>query len=277
MPKIQVNDTTLHYERSGHGPTLLFVHGMAGDADTWADQAQRLGLRFDCVRYDRRGHTRSERGSAEITYARHADDCAAIIEALDLAPVLLVGSSGGAAVAVEVAYRYGHLLRGAVFSEPPLFGVFPDAGQLLRAELGPLVQEAFTTGDERTWVDAFFSYLCPGLWAIIDDTRKDALRANAAVGFTELQSPSFSIEPGQLATIALPTLVISGTTSHPTLLDVTRRLAAALPNTRFEEFENCGHVTYAEQPEAFAQAVAIFGAEIGRVGRRPPDEALSHA
>lgn len=262
MPKIRVNDTTLHYERSGQGPTLLFVHGMAGDADTWADQAQRLGDRFDCVRYDRRGHTRSEPGTAEITYAQHADDCAVLIEALELAPVLLVGSSGGAVVATEVAYRYPHLLRGAVFSEPPLFGVYPDAGAALRAELGPRIEEAFATGDDRAWVDAFFAFLCPGLWTTIDESRKDAFRANAAVGFTELQSPSFSIEPRRLATIDVPALVISGTTSHPTLRDVARRLAAALPDADFVEFEDCGHVTYAEQPAAFAEAVAAFSAGI---------------
>ena len=39
MPTIDINDTTLYYERTGHGPAMLFVHGMCGDADVWADQA----------------------------------------------------------------------------------------------------------------------------------------------------------------------------------------------------------------------------------------------
>ena len=37
---------------------------------------------------------------------------------------------------------------------------------------------------------------------------------------------------------------------------------AALPDARFVELEDCGHVTYAERPEEFASAVAAFAAEI---------------
>ena len=67
MPTIELNDTTLYYERTGQGPAMLFVHGMCGDAEVWADQARRFSDRYSCVRYDRRGHTRSLRGDATIT------------------------------------------------------------------------------------------------------------------------------------------------------------------------------------------------------------------
>ena len=42
MPTIDINDTTLYYERAGTGAAILFVHGMCGDADVWAEQARRL-------------------------------------------------------------------------------------------------------------------------------------------------------------------------------------------------------------------------------------------
>src|SRR5947209_839892 len=140
MPTIDVNDTTFYYERSGDGPAVLFIHGMCGDAEVWADQAARLSDRYTCVRYDRRGHSRSAWGDATITDALHADDAAALIEALDLAPCLLVGSSGGAAISVEVALRYGHLLRGAVFSEPPLFNLDPTVRDQFVGELMPQLE-----------------------------------------------------------------------------------------------------------------------------------------
>jgi 3-oxoadipate enol-lactonase len=44
MPTIDINDTTVCFERSGRCPAMLFVHGMCGDADMWADQAERLSL-----------------------------------------------------------------------------------------------------------------------------------------------------------------------------------------------------------------------------------------
>ena len=44
MPIIAVRDTTIYYEQAGHGPALLFIHGMCGDAAVWAGQVQRLVL-----------------------------------------------------------------------------------------------------------------------------------------------------------------------------------------------------------------------------------------
>src|SRR5690242_663253 len=142
MPTTEVNDTTIYYEAAGTGPPVLFIHGMCGDADVWTDQATRLADRYTCVRYDRRGHSRSARGDAPITDALHADDAATLIEALDLAPCLLVASSGGAAVAVEVALRHGHLLRGVAVSEPPLFCLDRAAGKRLIDELQPSLEAA---------------------------------------------------------------------------------------------------------------------------------------
>ncbi len=262
MPTIHVSDTTFYYERDGQGPAMLFVHGMCGDADVWADQARRFADRYTCVRYDRRGHTRSGRGDTAISDALHADDAAALIAALDLAPCLIVGSSGGAAIAVEVALRHGSLLRGAVFSEPPLFGLDADAAATAMGDLAPLIEAMTVTGDRRGFVDAFFSLMCPGLWSTIGEARKDRYRANADIGFTDLRSPSLTVAAADLAGVTVPALVIAGTTSHPALRSVAHRLAAALPDVRFVELTACGHVTYAEQPDDFARAVAAFAARV---------------
>lgn len=270
MPTIDINDTTLYYECTGQGPAMLFVHGMCGDADVWADQARRFADRYTCVRYDRRGHTRSARGDATITDALHADDAAALIEALKLAPCLLVGSSGGATIAVEVALRHGHLLRGAVFSEPPLFSLDPEAGQVAMRELIPRLEQATATGGPSAGVDAFFSMMCPGLWSTIDEARKDRYRANADIGFADLQPPSLDIAPADLSAVSIPALVIAGDISHESLRSVAKRLATALPDARFVELEDCGHVTYAEQPDDFAKAVSVFSAELdGRTTLAP--------
>ncbi len=263
MPTIDLDDTTIYYEQTGHGPAMLFVHGMCGFAGVWADQAERFSDRYTCVRYDRRGHTRSTRGRAAISSAVHADDAAALIDALALSPCLLVGSSGGAAISVDVALRYGHLLRGAVFSEPPLFSLDPDTRDIAIHDLRPIVEQA-DAGDLRAAVDAFFSLMCPGLWSILDESRKDRYRQNAEIGFTDLRSPSLAITPADLAAVTVPALIIAGDRSHQALRSVARRLAGGLPDARFVELAGSGHVTYAEQPEAFAHAVSVFAAELDR-------------
>jgi len=169
MAMVDVGDTALYYEVSGHGPAMVFVHGMCGDATVWAGQAGRFSDRFTCVRYDRRGHSRSGRGRVPVSVARHADDAAALIDALGLAPCLLVASSGGAVIAVDLAIRHCRLLRGVVLSEPPLFSLDPDAGRAVGPEFDRILQLAATVDGQSAAVDAFFTLICPGLWAILDD------------------------------------------------------------------------------------------------------------
>lgn len=264
MATVDISDISLYYERVGEGPTILFVHGIFGNADAWAGQAARLSDRYTCVRYDRRGYTRSTRGTATVTDAVHADDAAALIEALGLAPCLVVGSSSGAAITVDVALRHARLLRGVVLSEPPLFSVYPDAGHELMSEIAPRIDEAMATGGPPAGVDAFMSTVCPGLWSTVDDDRKAGYRANADIGFTDLESPSLETTPADLAGVALPALVLCGSESHPSFRSIARDLAAALPDARLVELDGSGHVTYAERPDEFEQAVRAFAAELDR-------------
>jgi pimeloyl-ACP methyl ester carboxylesterase len=264
VPTVSIDDATLYYERDGAGPAMLFVHGMCGDADVWADQADRFAAHDTCVRYDRRGYSRSSRGDAPLSVTRHADDTAALIQTLELAPCLLVGSSSGAVIALDVACRHGHLMRGVVLSEPPLFSLDPDAGRSLIGELGPRVDRAMATGGPAAAVDAFFTLVCPGLWSTLDEDRKDRYRANGEIGFADLRAPSIDVTQADLARVTVPALVIAGDSSHPAFGSIARGMAGALADARFVELADCGHVTYAEQPDAFAQAVRSFVAELER-------------
>ena len=100
MPVQRINGADLYYESAGAGMPALFIHGMCGNANVWDGQVRRLSGLLRCVTYDRRGHTRStlgEVGREDVlrTVELHADDAAELVQALDLAPCLLVASSGG--------------------------------------------------------------------------------------------------------------------------------------------------------------------------------------
>jgi pimeloyl-ACP methyl ester carboxylesterase len=259
MPTAAVNGTTLYYEAAGDGPPLIFIHGMCGNAGVWADQVARLSPRFRCIAYDRRGHTRSALGQiATRSVELHADDAAALIRELALAPCLLVGSSGGARVGVDVVRRYPDLIRGAVLSEPPLFALDPEGAAAFMDEVKPKIEKAVAMAGTRAAVDAFFEAVCPGLWRTLPDAARNRYRDNERELFGDLQMPPYKVSREDLARIHRPCVVITGSESPPALRRIVQILADTIPGCRAVELKGSGHVTYHERPAEFAAAVGSF-------------------
>lgn len=265
MPAVSVNGTTLYFEELGAGRPVLFIHGMCGDASVWRDQMQRLAPQFRCVAYDRRGHSRSPLGQApQLTVELHADDAAQLILELGLAPCTLVGSSGGARVAVDVIRRYPHLIKGAVLSEPPLTALATDGSRAFIEQVKPAVEAAVARGGPEAAVDAFFEIICPGLWRALPEARRAVpYRANAAALFGDLTMPQYQIAPHDLAQMCVPCLIMRGSESDPTLRAIAGILAENIPGAQLVELQDSGHVTYFEQPAEFARAVESFALGLG--------------
>jgi pimeloyl-ACP methyl ester carboxylesterase len=257
MPNCPISGTELYYEDAGHGPAALFIHGMCGSANVWDGQVERLADEFHCITFDRRGHTRSPLGDVtQRTVELHADDAAQLIEALHLAPCVLVASSGGARIGVDLLRRYPPLFSRAVLSEPPIFGLDPEqGGRQVMADLQPSIEAAMKRGEPRSAVDAFFEYMCPGLWRQLDDAGREPYRANHVELLADLQMPPYAITAGDLTSIETQCAVVTGSESHPVLRRVARVIAGAMPNAALVEIAGVGHVTYAEAPERFAEIV----------------------
>ena len=258
MPDVEANGVRLHYEVGGTGPPLVFVHGMCGRGSVWAGQVERLSDEFTCVTYDRRGHGASGDGDVAHSVPLHGDDFAALVRTLALGPVLCVGSSGGARVGLDVVLRHAELLAGAALSEPPVFSLDPDRGAAFLRTVVPAVQPRLEQGDLRGAVDAFFDIVCPGLWRALDESAKDTYRDNASMLVTDLQQPPLLVTAEHLAAVRTPVLAILGADSDAFLQSTPRVIAASVPTAQLVELPECGHVTYAEQPDAFAAAIRSF-------------------
>jgi len=91
------------------------------DASGWRRQEDALATAYTVVTYDHRGVGHSGPiGESDVTIASLAEDAHALLEHLDLAPAVLVGSSMGAAIAVEVALAHPAAVRGLVLVSPVL-------------------------------------------------------------------------------------------------------------------------------------------------------------
>jgi non-heme chloroperoxidase len=109
MSTITTRDgTTIYYKDWGTGPVVTFSHGWPLNADAWDGQMLFLAQKgFRVVAHDRRGHGRSSQPSSGNDMNGYADDLGAVIEALDLKNVTLVGHSTGGGEVARYIGRHG--------------------------------------------------------------------------------------------------------------------------------------------------------------------------
>ena len=109
MSTITTKDgASIFYRDWGIGPVVMFSHGWPLNADAWEDQMFVLASNgFRCIAHDRRGHGRSSQTWHGNDMDTYADDLAALIEALDLRDVILVGHSTGGGEVTRYIGRHG--------------------------------------------------------------------------------------------------------------------------------------------------------------------------
>ncbi len=109
MSTITTRDgTEIYYKDWGKGPVITFSHGWPLSSDAWDGQMLFLAQNgFRVIAHDRRGHGRSSQSSSGNDMDGYADDLAALIEALDLKDVTLVGHSTGGGEVARYIGRHG--------------------------------------------------------------------------------------------------------------------------------------------------------------------------
>jgi non-heme chloroperoxidase len=109
MGTITVKDgTTIYYKDWGKGPVVTFSHGWPLSSDAWDGQMLFLAQHgFRVIAHDRRGHGRSGQSATGNDMNGYADDVAALIEALDLEDITMVGHSTGGGEVARYIGRHG--------------------------------------------------------------------------------------------------------------------------------------------------------------------------
>lgn len=109
MKIVASDDAELRYEHAPRpgAPALVFINSLGASSEMWDAQVDAFNDRFECVRYDARGHGKSTRGTRdELTLDQLARDTLAVMDACGIARAHLCGLSLGGMTAMHLAKEW---------------------------------------------------------------------------------------------------------------------------------------------------------------------------
>ena len=259
MGFIKARGSSLYYEEQGDGPPILLIPPSGATASTWGAVTGDLAAVGRVIAYDRRGYSRSG-GEVVRSASVHTLDAAAVLEALRASPAVAVGTSAGAAIALDLAVRRPDLVRAVVVHEAAWRALrHPDAsglGTLARVQWlawrGRYPEAAETL---LRWV---YSYRDGGsAWDAFPEQWRSTARDNGRSVVADLKSSMGGYPRAQdLATITVPVVCTYGSRSRTYMRPLTRSLARAIPTASVREIDGTAHAVPFDAPGSFALVIS---------------------
>lgn len=234
----------------GAGQPLVVLHGLLGSGDNWGSLGRNLSDRFDVVLVDQRDHGRSPH-TDRITYPLMADDVHALVAALGLKDIILVGHSMGGKTGMLFAQRYPQLLKHLVVIDmgpreyPP-----ENQAHILKALLTSDLEHKHTRGEVEAHLTRFVKepgvvqFLMKSLYWI--GPERLAWRFNVPLIARDIKDIVASAGPG---TVTTPTLFIRGGQSDYITREDVPAIKEQFPKCRIETVPYAGHWVHAQAPE----------------------------
>lgn len=221
MSTITTKDgTEIYYKDWGQGPVVTFSHGWPLNADAWDGQMLFLAQHgFRVVAHDRRGHGRSSQASEHNDMDGYADDLAAVIEALDLRDVTLIGhSTGGGEVARYIGrHGTGRVAKAVLIAAVPPIMLKTDANpEGLPIEVFDAIRAGVSGDRSQYYKDlaiAFYGANRPGAkvsQGTLDQFWLWSMQAGAKNAYESVKAFSETDFTEDLKKFDVPTLVLHG-------------------------------------------------------------------
>jgi pimeloyl-ACP methyl ester carboxylesterase len=254
-----ISGREIAYRRSGAGSPVLLVHGITTYSFLWREVAARLAPSHDVVAPDLLGCGDSEK-PLDVSYglAAHAERSAALVRALGLGPVHLVGHDLGGGIAQILAVRHPELVRTLALVNPVGYDYWPV--QPILALRTPVVRQimlaALDLGALALVVRRGLvrpERLTPELLADFQRPLRTPEGRRALVHFARcLDSGDLTSIAASLRSIAVPTAIVWGAADPYLPAVIGERLHRDIPGSRLVTLPSSGHFVPIDEPERLA-------------------------
>ncbi|HKN00453.1 MAG TPA: alpha/beta fold hydrolase [Candidatus Binataceae bacterium] len=232
-----VNGIRLWYAEFGHGTPVIMLHGGLANSDYWGLQVRALASRYHVIVMDSRGHGRSSRTNAPISYDLMFSDVLALMDYLHIDKAAMVGWSDGAIVGLDIAIhhpdRLTRLFAFAANSNPS--GV-KDVNQspVFTAMIARAAKQYAQLSPTPTQYQSFLADI-EHMWATQPD-------------FTD----------AQLRHIPVPTWIVDGDHDEAIKREDTDHMASLIPGAGELILPDVSHFAFLQDPAMFNEALLHF-------------------
>ena len=245
----------LYYEVRGRGPVVLLIAGATGDAGHFEQAADILASDHTVITYDRRGNSRSG-PAGPTTLDQQAEDAVALLRHVGAAAAVVFGTSGGAIIALKLAFGAPELTRQVIVHEPPFMQVLPDAAELGRT-FQTQVEQALATRGARGAMELFIrDNAGSDVFDRLDPTLRERMIANGPSFFGHELAMFMSWVPSEteLAGLRVPVRTLAGRDNRGQYYYRAAEWLAKALGVDLVEIPG-GHAPYLARPREFAAAL----------------------
>lgn len=260
---INVNQGRLFYEELGKGESLIFVHGHSFDLHEWDPQFFEFAKKYRVIRYDVRGYGKSSMPS-EFSNNKHADDLAALMDALHINKAHLVGLSMGGFISTDfLALHQDRLLSVTLASgdlynhEGPSVAWSPEKLEEQRNKNKAYINKGIFV-NKKEWFDGLTMHndtlvkaLRKPIWNMIykwDAWQPTHIEPRYLLGYD-------AVPLLQNSKINVPVMVLTGEYDYK---GKPRKIETIITSAHSEIVPRSGHVSNLENVEGFNQKLADF-------------------
>lgn len=255
---VHVAGLQLHCNVSGRAgaPWLVFSNSLMTDLTLWDAQARAFSDRYQILRYDQRGHGRSDVPSRPSTFDELTDDLEALLEWFQIDRAVVIGVSMGGVTALRLAQRQSPRLGGVVACDCQWFSPVTSIAvwdERIRAARHAGMQAMVDPTVNRWFRPAFVSRNGPALNAV-----RQMIASTPVDGFVACAHAlqSFDIRP-EFTRNVVPTRFVVGD-GDGVLPTVMRDMHRALPGSGFVQIAEAGHLPNVEQAATVNGALEEF-------------------
>lgn len=242
-------------ESTSDGTTIVFVNSLGTNLDMWESQLPPLTDHVRIVRYDQRGHGRSESGPAEFSVDQLGLDLRDVLDSLGLKRVVLCGLSLGGMVAIWFAAHFPERVDRAVFADTAARIGSADgwSARMSAVEAGGM------TAIREAVVERFLSREFRAIRPEVASWVGDMVEATDARGYLASCAAlrDADLHP-LLPRIEAATLVLSGEWDEATPVEQGRELHEAIRGSRFAVLEEAAHLSNVERSDLFNRKLIEF-------------------